>query len=150
MNLVLPSGWNASVLIGPKWPLIRPNSSSIKRWKNRASNFPSFVEVVVTSRASWPPPITTCCALGLKICLMTRKLISYQIIKNFIFLNIFMTVANWCKPQWCWIYWSIRFVSFQMFQIHSVEKFCSRILRRSDNHCMISRKLNYVLQKTCL
>ena len=56
---LLPSGWNATLLIGPKWPLTRPISSSNTEWKNLASNFPTRVEVVVTSMASCPPPRTT-------------------------------------------------------------------------------------------
>ena len=55
----LPSGWNATLLIGPKWPFTRPNSSSKTKWKKRASNLPILVDVVVTSIASCPPPITT-------------------------------------------------------------------------------------------
>ena len=29
---LLPSGWNAVLLMGPKWPLTLPNSSSNTRW----------------------------------------------------------------------------------------------------------------------
>ena len=31
---LLPSGWKATLLIGPKWPLTLPNSSSKAKWKN--------------------------------------------------------------------------------------------------------------------
>lgn len=56
---LLPSGWNERLLIGPKWPFMLPNSSSKTMWKNRASNLPIFVEVMVTFIASCPPPTTT-------------------------------------------------------------------------------------------
>lgn len=56
---LLPSGWNATLLIGPKCPFTLPISSSNTRWKNRASNFPTRVVVVVTSIASCPPPRMT-------------------------------------------------------------------------------------------
>lgn len=103
ISYLLPSGWKATQLIGPKCPLTLPNSSSQAAWKNLridtkhrlsqhrvnesisefqlteygeklfffafnqmqphfphlASNFPILVEVVVTSMASCPPPITT-------------------------------------------------------------------------------------------
>lgn len=31
---LFPSGWKATLLMGPKWPLTRPNSSSKPKWKN--------------------------------------------------------------------------------------------------------------------
>lgn len=31
---LLPSGWKATLFIGPKWPLTLPNSSSKAKWKN--------------------------------------------------------------------------------------------------------------------
>jgi hypothetical protein len=47
------------VLMGPKWPLTRPTSSSKTLCQKRVSNLPCRADVVVTLMASCPPPKST-------------------------------------------------------------------------------------------